>query len=453
MRRSSWSAAIRRRRSMPRAIGALVAGYYRDGKLIYAGRVGTGYTHATARDLWKRLHPLEIAKPPFDEIPRDEARRRDVHWVEPKTVIEVAFPRLDQRRPRAAGGVQGRARGQAGEGGGPRGAGRRRRQTPQATAEPASRRRRRRSWRRNPSAPPRRTRKPRRRARPRTAEPRPRPRRRRRPLHQSRPRLLGRRRRHQAGPRRLLPLGVGLDGAACGRTGRSASCAVPTAPRANASSRSTPRRASTTSMLRSVIDTKRRQVIAVEDLDGLLSLVQAGVLEVHVRGSMIDRLDLCDRIVFDIDPGEGVGWAGYRRGRARRARAARGDRSRKLREALRRQGRACGAAGRAGRLGDGQDLRAGVRAGDGGRRSRPLRRQDDEVAAQGKNLHRLSAQLAGADLGRRLFDARARRRAGVGAGDLGGARPRQVGEPVHACSISASGLARSSAIHGRTSAA
>jgi bifunctional non-homologous end joining protein LigD len=62
--------------------------------------------------------------------------------------------------------------------------------------------------------------------------------------------------------------------------------------------------------LRSVIDTKKRQVITIDDLDGLLSLVQAGVLEVHLRGSMIDRLDLCDRIVFDIDPGEDVAWTG-----------------------------------------------------------------------------------------------------------------------------------------------
>ena len=74
---------------MPRVIGALVAGYYRDGKLIYSGRVGTGYTHTVAKDLWKRLHPLEIAKPPFDEIPPVEARARDVRWVEPKTVIEA----------------------------------------------------------------------------------------------------------------------------------------------------------------------------------------------------------------------------------------------------------------------------------------------------------------------------------------------------------------------------
>jgi bifunctional non-homologous end joining protein LigD len=60
--------------------------------------------------------------------------------------------------------------------------------------------------------------------------------------------------------------------------------------------------------LKMVIDKNRRQVLAVEDLDGLLSLVQAGVLEVHVRGSRIDRLDICDRIVFDIDPGPDVPW-------------------------------------------------------------------------------------------------------------------------------------------------
>ena len=62
--------------------------------------------------------------------------------------------------------------------------------------------------------------------------------------------------------------------------------------------------------LKTVIDNNRRQVLAVEDLDGLLSLVQAGVLEVHVRGSMIERLDICNRIVFDIDPGPGVDWPG-----------------------------------------------------------------------------------------------------------------------------------------------
>jgi len=60
--------------------------------------------------------------------------------------------------------------------------------------------------------------------------------------------------------------------------------------------------------LRTVIDSKGRQVIGVDDLEGLLSLVQAGVLEIHVRGALLERLEVCDRIVFDLDPGEGVDW-------------------------------------------------------------------------------------------------------------------------------------------------
>jgi len=60
--------------------------------------------------------------------------------------------------------------------------------------------------------------------------------------------------------------------------------------------------------LRIVTDSNGRQVVAVDDLAGVLSLVQAGVLEIHARGSMIDRLDACNRIVFDLDPGEGVSW-------------------------------------------------------------------------------------------------------------------------------------------------
>ncbi len=70
MRRSSWSAAIPSSTALPRAVGALVVGYYDDAQLIYAGRVGTGFTQSVARDLWQRLHAIEIDKPPFDRIPR-----------------------------------------------------------------------------------------------------------------------------------------------------------------------------------------------------------------------------------------------------------------------------------------------------------------------------------------------------------------------------------------------
>jgi bifunctional non-homologous end joining protein LigD len=48
--------------------------------------------------------------------------------------------------------------------------------------------------------------------------------------------------------------------------------------------------------------------IAIEDLGGLIALVQAGALEIHLRGSSIDRLEDADRLVFDLDPGPGVGW-------------------------------------------------------------------------------------------------------------------------------------------------
>jgi bifunctional non-homologous end joining protein LigD len=50
------------------------------------------------------------------------------------------------------------------------------------------------------------------------------------------------------------------------------------------------------------------EVIAIDRLEGLIALVQAGVLEIHTRGTTIDRLESCDRLVFDLDPGPGIGW-------------------------------------------------------------------------------------------------------------------------------------------------
>ena len=48
--------------------------------------------------------------------------------------------------------------------------------------------------------------------------------------------------------------------------------------------------------------------VGADDLPGLVSLVQFGVLELHPWGSREDRLDRPDRIVFDLDPGDGVRW-------------------------------------------------------------------------------------------------------------------------------------------------
>src|SRR5579863_4722669 len=62
------------------------------------------------------------------------------------------------------------------------------------------------------------------------------------------------------------------------------------------------------SSLRHAVAGKDYDVIAVEKLDELIALVQSGALEIHVRGSRLNALEFCDRLVFDLDPGEGVAW-------------------------------------------------------------------------------------------------------------------------------------------------
>ncbi len=49
-------------------------------------------------------------------------------------------------------------------------------------------------------------------------------------------------------------------------------------------------------------------VIAIADLDGLLGLVQSAALEIHPWGSTLAQIETPDRIVMDLDPGEGVDW-------------------------------------------------------------------------------------------------------------------------------------------------
>jgi bifunctional non-homologous end joining protein LigD len=70
-------------------IGALVVGYYEKDRLIYAGRVGTGFTREISLDLRARLDPLEVSHALVEEVPPE--MRRGVHWVKPELVCEVEF--------------------------------------------------------------------------------------------------------------------------------------------------------------------------------------------------------------------------------------------------------------------------------------------------------------------------------------------------------------------------
>jgi bifunctional non-homologous end joining protein LigD len=76
--------------ALTRAVGSLVLGYYEGGRLMHAGRTGTGFTATTARDVWKRLQPLRVNKPPFAD-PLNSLQKRDAVWVKPELVAEVEF--------------------------------------------------------------------------------------------------------------------------------------------------------------------------------------------------------------------------------------------------------------------------------------------------------------------------------------------------------------------------
>ncbi len=270
----------------PRAVGALVVGYYEDGKLHYAGRIGTGYTHKTASDLWKQLDKLAIDKPLFDEIPAEERRRRDVLWVEPKMVIEADFrgwTHGDVLRQAAFKGVR--------EDKSPREVVR------EVPADMATTARAGAAQARARKAPP---------AAARTA------------ATKSAVEVAGMR---LSNPDRVYWPDVGITKRALAEfyadiwdwiaphvvrrplallrcpDGVGANCFVQKHAHATFDDRR---------ILR--VDDHGEEIIAIGDLAGLVALVQAGVLEVHVWGCTIDRIEAPDRMVFDLDPGPGVDW-------------------------------------------------------------------------------------------------------------------------------------------------
>jgi bifunctional non-homologous end joining protein LigD len=69
-------------------IGALLVGYFEDGKLALAGRVGTGFTERTLGELAERLAPLRTTRAPFKRGPSPP---KGAIFVEPRLVAQVEF--------------------------------------------------------------------------------------------------------------------------------------------------------------------------------------------------------------------------------------------------------------------------------------------------------------------------------------------------------------------------
>jgi bifunctional non-homologous end joining protein LigD len=67
--------------------GALLVGYYDDGELRYAGKVGTGFDHRMLTDLSVRFRDRQADRSPFAE----PVREKGAHWLRPELVAQIGF--------------------------------------------------------------------------------------------------------------------------------------------------------------------------------------------------------------------------------------------------------------------------------------------------------------------------------------------------------------------------
>jgi bifunctional non-homologous end joining protein LigD len=81
--------------------GAILVGYYKDRDLVFAGKVGTGFTTKTLARLYKKFRAEERADCPFVDLPSKQngqwvlgitpSMMRKIHWFNPKFVAEIKF--------------------------------------------------------------------------------------------------------------------------------------------------------------------------------------------------------------------------------------------------------------------------------------------------------------------------------------------------------------------------
>jgi bifunctional non-homologous end joining protein LigD len=78
--------------------GALLLGYYKGKRLIFAGHVGTGFSQKSLREIYQKLKPLECDEPQVEEVRQPSTRWRprgwkasETRWVKPKLAGQVQF--------------------------------------------------------------------------------------------------------------------------------------------------------------------------------------------------------------------------------------------------------------------------------------------------------------------------------------------------------------------------
>lgn len=75
-----------------RGMASLILGTYEDGRLVYRGRVGTGFSDAMRSNILAQLEHRRLSRPAFASVPREIARQ--AHWVRPELVAEVTFAEI-----------------------------------------------------------------------------------------------------------------------------------------------------------------------------------------------------------------------------------------------------------------------------------------------------------------------------------------------------------------------
>jgi len=257
------------------SVGALVVGYYDKGKLLYAGRTGTGFTHDVARELYRKLKALSTDKSPLAAVPKEERGVRSPVWVEPKLVAEIeirgwthggrlrqsSFQGLREDKPakevvREIKSAAAKTRQAALKRSAPV------KTAPVAVAGVALTHPDRVYW--DDAGVTKRD----------LAE-----------FYAEiwdwmKPHLVGR-------PIALVRCPDGAGGQCFFQKHVSAGI--------NAEHMHQ-------------VKENGDKIISIDDLAGVIALVQAGVLEIHTRGSTIEHLDKADRLVFDLDPGPGTDW-------------------------------------------------------------------------------------------------------------------------------------------------